>query len=295
MSDPSGTDYSEYYEGGRTGVLLIHGLGGTPKELRVVALALARAGYTVYAMQLAGHCATPEELKRSTWREWYASVEDAYERLSAQCDRVIAGGLSMGAILALRLAQQRPQALDGLLLLSPSFRLDGFAMPWHGRLLRLARPGLLPFDMDLPERSPYGLKDQRIRALVLRKMQSGSVAEAGVFSTPLSAFAEFNALSAAVRRKLQDVSQPALLVHPREDDIASIDNAMLIQRRLGGAVTTVILEESYHLVTVDRQRHEVAAAVVSFCNRITKTLPPRRPTDDPDPERDFEASTPERA
>ena len=72
--DAQEPDRSHFIRGGRLGVLLVHGLGGTPTELRFVAHGLARAGHTVYCCQLAGHCATPEELRRSTWQEWYASV-----------------------------------------------------------------------------------------------------------------------------------------------------------------------------------------------------------------------------
>ena len=109
-------DRSLFIPGGRVGVLLIHGLGGTPVELRFIAQGLARAGYTVYCCQLAGHCGTPEELRRSTWHEWYASVEAAHDKLKEHCDVILAGGLSMGGILALHLAQNRPEGVHGLLL-----------------------------------------------------------------------------------------------------------------------------------------------------------------------------------
>src|SRR5882757_1506049 len=93
-------DRSQFIRGGRVGVLLVHGLGGTPIELRFIAQGLARAGHTVHCCQLAGHCGTPEELRRSTWKEWYASVEAAHDRLREHCDIIVAGGLSMGGILA---------------------------------------------------------------------------------------------------------------------------------------------------------------------------------------------------
>ncbi len=80
-------DRSLFLENGRVGVLLIHGLGGTPVELRFIAQGLARAGHTVYCCQLAGHCGTPEELRRSGWRDWYASVEEAHDKLSATLRR----------------------------------------------------------------------------------------------------------------------------------------------------------------------------------------------------------------
>ena len=76
----------------------------------------------------------------SSWQDWYASVEAAHDRLRQDCDIVIAGGLSMGALMALHLAHNRPKAVDGLALFAPTLRLDGWSMPWHSVLLRLIRP-----------------------------------------------------------------------------------------------------------------------------------------------------------
>src|SRR5256885_13491526 len=89
--DEQNPDRSQFFRGGRLGVLLVHGLGGTPTELGFIAHGLARAGHTVYCCQLAGHCRTPEQLRRSTWQEWYASVEEAHDRLREHCDIIIAG------------------------------------------------------------------------------------------------------------------------------------------------------------------------------------------------------------
>ena len=261
-------DRSLFVQGGRVGILLIHGLGGTPVELRFIAQGLARAGHTVYCCQLAGHCGTPEELRRSTWREWYASVEAAHDRLAEHCDVILAGGLSMGGILALRMAQNRPESLHGLLLFAPTLKLDGWSMPWHSVFLQYVRPLPIRLEIELTERDPYGLKDERVRRIVVASMQSGDSGAAGVFSTPMRSFAHFNALVAEVKPKLGQVRQPALIVHPREDDIASLKNAQYLQANLGGLVDTVVLDNSYHMVTLDQQRHIVADRTASFVSWV---------------------------
>jgi carboxylesterase len=253
-----------FVPGGRLGVLLIHGLGGTPIELRFIAQTLARAGHTVYCCQLAGHCGTPEELRRSTWQEWYASVEAAHDFLRERCDTIVAGGLSMGGILAIHLARNRPESVHGLLLFAPTLRLDGWSMPWYSRPLHYVRPLPIKLEFDLAEREPYGLKDERVRALVLSSMQSGDSGQAGVFSTPMRSFANFNALVSLVKRDLDRVRQPALIVHPRDDDIASLENAQYLQTNLGGLVETLVLDNSYHMVTLDQQRHIVAERTERF-------------------------------
>jgi carboxylesterase len=265
-------DRSLFIPGGRVGILLIHGLGGTPVELRYVAQNLARAGHTVYCCQLAGHCGTPEELRRSTWREWYRSVQEAHAKLLERCDIVFAGGLSMGGILAIMLAHERPSQVHGLLLYAPTLRLDGWSMPSYSVLLRYVRPLPIKLEFDLPEHEPYGLKDERVRRLVVANMQSGDSSQAGVFSTPLRCFANFNVLVSKVKPHLGEVHQPSLIVHPRDDDIASLKNAQYLQTHLGGLVDSVILDDSYHMVTLDQQRNVVAERSQRFIDWVVDRI-----------------------
>jgi carboxylesterase len=71
-----------------------------------------------------------------------------------------------------------------------------------------------------------------------------------------------------VKPRLGEVRQPALIVHPREDDIASLRNAQYLQANLGGLVDTVVLDNSYHMVTLDQQRHIVADRATSFVSWV---------------------------
>lgn len=264
-------DRSIFHEGGDTGVLLIHGLGGTPIEMRFVAQGLARAGFTVYCCQLAGHCGTPDELRHSHREQWRNSVLAALEKLRARCSTVLAGGLSMGALLALDVAQRRPDDVHGLLLFAPSFRLDGWAMGWMSKyVLPMVRPTPYVSNVYMKEHAPYGIKDERIRAFVVKSMQSGDSSTAGVFSTPLHSFAHFSALSARVKRQLPKIKAPALVLHPRDDDMASLDNAIIVQKNLGGRVEVVVLDDSYHIITLDRQRHLVVEKSVAFVDELTQ-------------------------
>ena len=80
----------------------------------------------------------------------------------------------------------------------------------------------------------------------------------------MRSFANFNALVSVVKRDLGQVRQPALIVHPREDDMASLENAQYLQTHLGGLVDTLVLDNSYHMVTLDQQRHIVAERTESF-------------------------------
>src|SRR6185295_1598008 len=120
------TDLSIRFAGGRVGFLLIHGLGGTPMEMRYVAQGLARAGYTVHVPQLAGHCGSADDLRATGWEDWYASVEAEHRRMRAHCQTIVVCGLSMGAILAIHHAARYPRDVSAVGLYAPTLWLDGW-------------------------------------------------------------------------------------------------------------------------------------------------------------------------
>lgn len=257
----------------RLGILLIHGLGGTPVEMKTLGRRLQESGATVLCCQLAGHCGTAEDLKSTGWRDWYASVEAGLSRLEAVCDTVVVGGLSMGALLAARLAWGQPQRVGGLVMLAPTLRYDGWAIPWYSFLLKLLINTPIGQRYAFVEHEPYGVKDARIRALVVRAMNSGDSTGAGLLSTPSQAIQEMWRLTADLKPRLPEIRQPTLLIHAREDDTASLSNAFYLQRRLGGRVDALVLEDSYHLITVDRQRDLVARRVAAFLASLAAGLP----------------------
>jgi len=264
------TDRSYKFEGGRTGVLLIHGLGGTPIEMRYVAMGLAREGFTVHAPQLAGHCGTEADIKATRWADWYASVESALAELRKRCDTVVVGGLSAGAILALHLAANHKDDVHGLALYAPTLWLDGWSVPWYARLFDLVQTHWFANKINFVEREPYGIKDSRLRQMVKDALLSGDSSQAGFFSTPGGPMLELRRLVKVVLGELSSIKQPALILHPREDDRSSIRNSFHLQRNLGGLVDMVVLEDSYHIITVDRQRDIVVGRSVSFTSWLSE-------------------------
>lgn len=263
---------SEYHlRGGRSGVLLIHGLTGTPTEMRFVGNGLHRAGFSVFGVQLAGHCGDTADLLATGWRDWYASVETAAARFARDLDHLFVAGLSMGAVLALKLAIDHPREVDGLGLYGTTFFHDGWATPPIGRLA-----WLLPVATRLgigrgsvaPEVEPYGIKDERIRQRVVGAMLSGDSEAAGLAGFPWPSLAEFQRLSLHVRNRLGRVRAPCFVAHSSNDDVASLRNVRIIKRRVRAPVETLLLDESYHMVTVDRERNLVIERSASFFREI---------------------------
>ena len=70
------------------------------------------AGFRVSLPRLPGHGTRWEELNETVWTDWYDAADRAFARLAAQCDQVFLAGLSMGATLCLRLAEEHGAAVS---------------------------------------------------------------------------------------------------------------------------------------------------------------------------------------
>jgi carboxylesterase len=265
---PPAKDHSIFIPGNRIGIILLHGLSGTPVEMGEVARDLAARGYTVSCPQLAGHCGTYEDLKAVRWHDWVASALEAVQRLRATCDTVIIGGLSTGAIVALNIAARYPDLIQGVAVLAPTLWLNGWMVPYHAYLFNIVLQKPVANQFDFPDLPPHGIKDEAIRHRVKSAIDSGDSSIAGLAITPGGAVIEHRWLVNATRRDMKWITQPVLIVHPRDDDYAHFNNVAEVIQRVSGPVETITLNDSYHIVTVDRQRHVLMAKLAAFVARV---------------------------
>ncbi len=263
------TDF--FFEGGRSGVLLIHGLTGTPMEMKLLGKGLNRAGFTVHGMQLAGHCGNVDDLLATGWHDWYASVEKAADELRSKVDHLFVGGLSMGALLALKLAAERPEQVCGVGVYGATFRYDGWSIPAVARLsflLPLLKKLGIGRNRSFMEAPPYGIRDERLRAQVSSAMLGGDSAAAGLPGNPWYSLADMYELAADVRQRLSQVTAPCLVAHASEDDVASVKNAELVMREVSAPVELLLLKDSYHMITIDKERRTLIERSAAFFEAI---------------------------
>jgi len=255
--------------GGRNGVLLVHSLGGSPIELKFVAHALGQCGYTVYCPMLPGLAGGTDVSGLSSWRDWYTALEQAHDELMQQCDTVILGGISAGTILALRLAALRPKNVNGLMLFSPTFWPNGWAIPWHFSLFKFINHRWAARFFHFRARLPHGIKDERLRSFILDSLESEAIED--MFGRGGGLVLEFRKLVRSVKPLLGQIKQHTLIFHPRHDDQSDMSNTIALLRKLGGLVEVCVLDDCYHMVTLDRQRPIVVDRVREFAARLTKS------------------------
>ena len=90
-----------------TGVLLGHDLLATPKQMKIFAERLQNAGFTVFCPRLTGHGTSEEDLLNSSWENWQNTYNRGFTLLKHSCAKVIVGGFSAGALLALNRASRK--------------------------------------------------------------------------------------------------------------------------------------------------------------------------------------------
>jgi carboxylesterase len=257
-------DLSFYLEG-NTGkaVLLVHGLTGAPAEMRLVARQLHRKGFSVYAPLLAGHGRDAETLRRSRWQDWLDSVRVAAGWLSARADRVFAAGICVGGKLSMLAAEGSPEAIQAVAVYSPCFRYDGWDVPFYYPLLSahvrwLARVPFLD-RLNFRETASLGIKDERLRRLI-----SGMTTDGVLETFPGKGLVEMYRLGNALKERLPRISTPTLILHALEDDLSSPAHAQYISSHIGGPHRLQWIEDSYHMIHVDRQHRKVADLTADF-------------------------------
>ncbi len=266
---------SLFIPGGPTGVLLIHSLGGSPLELKFLAQSLARQGHTVYCPVVPGLTFGTDVSGMSTWRDWYKTVDAALDDLKGICNRaVMVGGASAGAILALRLAANRSECVSGIMLYAPTLAVNGWAIPKTINLFHLVSDKWTARLFSFRTPAPHGIKDERVRNFALEAMKGEGAMPADITVRGGGTVYEFMKLVRNVRPLLSKIRHHTLIFHPREDDQSDMHNTMILQRKLQGLVEVSILEDSYHLVTLDRQRGYVADRTVDFVDRVLARVAP---------------------
>jgi len=244
---------------GDQGVLLLHGLSGTPYEVTCLADALHDAGYAVRAPLLAGHDSL-DALERSTWQQWYQTALDAFEDLHADGRRRVAVlGFSMGSLLALRLAALRGHQMAGLVAISVPLHFDRLRRQAAMALARLRKiPRLHRFVGVLAKRDG---PDVRIR----REAE----ASPSLPAIPYPALVELFALQDEVSLLLPHVRVPVLLLHGRFDHTSRAEQSDEVAQRVSSErVELRILPHSFHVVGLDLDRPQLCQHVVEFVDSV---------------------------
>jgi len=233
--------------------LLIHGFTSSPKEMRWLGEFLNSHGYTCLGIRLTGHATDPQDMIRSNWADWTASVEDGYQLLRCLNHRVILIGLSMGGVLSLLMATR----LDvvGVVAMSTPYKL-----PDDPRLRHIDLIAKTVHFMPKGDKAPGdGWFD--------KEAWQGHVSYP---QNPVRSIGQLNRLLAEMRAALPQLQVPVLLIHSKDDVYVLPASMELIFNDL---VNTSDKEKIYitgsgHVITRDASRQQVFQHALDFIRKI---------------------------
>lgn len=255
-------------------LVLFHGLASTPREFGLLEFPLRRMGVTLHTPTLSGY-SHGMRTGDARWQDWVREGSARVDEIAARHGRVVIGGLCTGAVLALAIdARRRSDAVAGLALLSPPFAYDGWGLPWWYQLRHLAYRMGIAHRFRMRERSPYGLKNERLRQWVQQEMESGQASMSGPARIPLQLVRESERLSLHARGCLGGLRVPTLVLHAREDEICNVSSVRAaLAHAPENTCRLAVLENSYHMITADNDRQLVAQ---ELARHATSSLAPHR-------------------
>lgn len=249
-------------------VFLIHGLGGTQYDLGSMHKRLKNAGLVTHSITLPGHGTKPEDLVKVRAEDWLEAVRVKYHEVINQHEVVHVMGMCVGSLLAIETVKREGHRKGQLVALAPPVYLDGWSTPWYreARKVLYFVPGIAS-SMKVAEEDPYGIKNEKLRAIVKAKFERGENFHYGW--VPLACIREVDRLRAMVMKNLSKVDCQTLVIHAREDELTSLRSATFLVEQIGGKTRAgharmVVLEDSYHMICVDNDREIVAKNVLDF-------------------------------
>jgi carboxylesterase len=258
LLSPDLPDASPFEADGRApACLLLHGFTGTPFEVRPIGEGLARAGFRVRAPLLPGPGTDVEDLMDRRRKEWCDASEEAALALAREGPIVLVG-LSLGALLALRIAAVRPQIVLGVVALAPALRLMGWTA-WP--LAALSRLRAAP-RIGIPKMGGSDIRDPAMRSR-----------NPSYLVQPLRGAVQLYRLAREVEGMLGRVSAPILCIHGARDRTVPPSATDEVLRRVASAERhKVVLPESGHVLPLDVERAKVVSEVIGFVERLAATL-----------------------
>jgi len=244
------------FEASDTACLLIHGFGGSPMEMKYLGEYLASKGITTHGVRLAGHATSPYDLEKTTWKDWYQSAVEGFEKLKDMgMKKIFVAGLSLGGLLTLYLAENNKD-IDGIITMSSPAAMDEMEF----RIIPI-----VDVFVDYVNLKMLGLEKKEFD---LPHIQYDTL--------PMPAIRELIRFSKIVEKDLSKVTAPALIVHSLRDKTIAFHEAVEIATKISSEIRFLyILRESDHAVTLDKEREELYKVIEFFIKQDYSILKPK--------------------
>jgi carboxylesterase len=237
----------QWFEGGKVGVLLIHGYTGSPHDMNYLGKRLNEAGYTVYIPRLPGHGTNHIDFLNSNWNDWLRKCVDSYLLMKKKVKDVYVAGLSMGGILTLLLASK----------FNPTkIALAAPAIETVNKSIKLT-PVIKHFKKVLPKNEDVHYDQEYLNYLQSEYWCNN-------WPTKLADLLKLQQLS---KERLSQIKSDCLIIVSKKDMAVPLQAAEIIDKGISSSKkSTIILENSPHVVVNDCEKEIVADEIITWFN-----------------------------
>lgn len=234
------------FEAGPRAVLLLHGFTGHSADVRMLGRFLEKKGYTSHAPIYRGHGLSPEELIESTPNEWWEDVQSAYEDLiNLGYKEIAVVGLSLGGALGLKLAYSNE--VKAIIPMSTPMFFDNEVQLMKGFKL-FARQ--------------YKQLERKDDATIEKEIQN-------LVSVSGNLFNQIGEAINHVRKSIDTIYSPAMVIQPRLDQMININSATYIYDHVQAEHKKIKwYEKSGHAITLGKERDQLHEDIYDFLQSL---------------------------
>ena len=224
-------------EGNQTGVLLFHGFTATTTEVRLLGECLNKGGFTISAPLLPGHGTHPHDLNHVSWRDWVVCGERYLDELKMRCSRIIIGGESMGALVALYIASNHPD-IGAVTVAAPALEVNGISLA----------PIIAPF-----------------KKWLAKTTKDDGLAWKGYNVYPLKGTVQLLQFQKKVKKNLPNISQPILVFTGGRDTTITTGSVDILMNGVSSKVKIHQgMQDSSHCIYLDKEIEQVCKITKEF-------------------------------
>ncbi|WP_299979823.1 alpha/beta fold hydrolase [Desulfobacula sp.] len=231
------------------GILLIHGYMAAPEEMKTFAHYLHEKSFTVYVPRLKGHGTAPEDLAKTKFEQWIESVEEAFIVLRHSCKKIIVGGFSTGAGLALELST-RVDDIEAVFAVAPPMRLQdlgSYFVPaidaWNAMIKKIHLDAIAK---EFIENNPENPHINYVR-------------------NPIAGIRQLEKLMDHLEPKLKTINKPALVVQSRKDPVVNPKGTLKLFERIGSDIKEYyIFDCECHGILIGEGAKRIYKAIENF-------------------------------
>lgn len=234
--------------------ILIHSYTSTPLEMRELGEKInSEFNDSIFAIRLRGHGEIPSHVVNLNLNDWYSQINDKFDKLNSECNKINVVGSSFGSSLAMKLSEEKE--FNNLYILGGYLKLP---YKWYYVL----DPNII---IKLSANMVYYTKNVKISSI---NSPEGRQKYVGYWNFPLLPVKNSQEFLKIVKNNLDKINENLLIQHSINDDIASLKEMQnLLTKASSGSKEIILFERSDHILLMDYDSDQVIDNIIEFEKR----------------------------